>query len=266
MNKNKIRIFTYLPNPRIWKSLIAADLTKIKLDLRADKPKNLSSWIWDFDARPLEKISDKDKFLVKGTKGFSNTITKTKKFLSLNPFGNVPAAFDSEGIVGVFESNSILRLVARLGKSKINLYGENDFIRSRVDSFMDSSLIFGTLNQPYLLALYSDKPVPKTTIKVADNAYRAYMHGIETNLMLNKSNFLISNDMTIADICFFGEFFQFAIYSSNKPKFENKHWFDIIKKYKKEYKRSHKLLDRLLKIKSFKKIAYKTLVKFNYYV
>ena len=128
MNKNKIRIFTYLPNPRIWKSLIAADLTKIKLDLRADKPKNLSSWIWDFDARPLEKISDKDKFLVKGTKGFSNTITKTKKFLSLNPFGNVPAAFDSEGTVGVFESNSILRLVARLGKNKINLYGENDFI------------------------------------------------------------------------------------------------------------------------------------------
>ena len=45
---------------------------------------------------------------------------------------------------------------------------------------MDSSLIFGTLNQPYLLALYSNKPVPKTTIKVADNAYRAYMHGIET--------------------------------------------------------------------------------------
>ena len=34
MNKNKIRIFTYLPSPRIWKSLIAADLTNIKLDLR----------------------------------------------------------------------------------------------------------------------------------------------------------------------------------------------------------------------------------------
>ena len=80
MNKNKIRIFTYLPNPRIWKSLIAADLTNIRLDLRADKPKNLSSWIWDFDARPLEKISDKDKFLVKGTEGFSNTIFKSFQF------------------------------------------------------------------------------------------------------------------------------------------------------------------------------------------
>ena len=72
--------------------------------------------------------------------------------------------------------------------------------------------------------------------------------------------------MTIADICFFGEFFQFAIYSSKKPNDENKNWFDITKKYKKDYKRAHKLLVKLLKIKSFKKIAYNTLVKYNYYV
>ena len=147
MNKNKIRIFTYLPSPRIWKSLIAADLTNIKLDLRADKPKNLSRWVWDFDARPFEENTTEDNLLIKGKKGFSNTLTKTKKFLTLNPFGNVPVAFNSIGTIGVFESNSILRLVARIGKNKINLYGKNDFIRSRVDSFLDSSLVFGSLNQ-----------------------------------------------------------------------------------------------------------------------
>ena len=265
MNKNKIRIFTYLPSPRIWKSLIAADLTNIKLDLRADKPNNLSRWVWDFDARPFEENNSEDKLLIKGKKGFSNTLTKTKNFLTLNPFGNVPVAFNGIGTIGIFESNSILRLVARIGKNKINLYGKNDFIKSRVDSFLDSSLVFGSLNQPYLLALNSNKPITKTTIKSAENSYKSYMDGIETNLMLNKNNFLISNDMSIADICFFGEFFQFAIYSSKKPKFENKHWFDIIKKYKKDYKRSHKLLDKLLRIKSFKKIAYSTLVKYNYY-
>ena len=265
MNKNKIRIFTYLPSPRIWKSLIAADLTNIKLDLRADKPKNLSRWVWDFDARPFQENTSEDKLLIKGKKGFSNTLTKTKKFLTLNPFGNVPVAFNSIGTIGVFESNSILRLVARIGKNKMNLYGKNDFIRSRVDSFLDSSLVFGSLNQSYLLALNSNNPITKTIIKSAENAYKSYMDGIETNLMLNKNNFLIANDMSIADICFFGEFFQFAIYSSKKPKFENKHWFDIIKKYKKDYKKAHKLLDKLLKIKSFKKIAYATLVKYNYY-
>ena len=265
MNKNKIRIFTYLPSPRVWKSLIAADLTDIKLDLRSDKPKNLSKWVWDFDARPFEENSSEDKLIIKGKKGFSNSLTKTKKFLTLNPYGNVPVAFNSIGTIGVFESNSILRLVARIGKNKINLYGKNDFIKSRVDSFLDSSLVFGSLNQPYLLALNSNKSITKTSIKSAEDAYKSYMHGIETNLMFNKNKFLISNDISIADICFFGEFFQFAIYSSKKPKFENKNWFDIIKKYKKEYKRAHKLLEKLLKIKSFKKIAYATLVRYNYY-
>ena len=51
------------------------------------------------------------------------------------------------------------------------------------------------------------------------------MNGIETSLKLNENKFLISNDMTIADICFFGEFFQFAIYSSRKPQFDHKNWF-----------------------------------------
>ena len=55
------------------------------------------------------------------------------------------------------------------------------------------------------------------------------------------------------------------MYSSKKLKFENKYWFDIIKKYKKDYKRAHKLLDILLRIKSFTKKAYTTLVKYNYY-
>jgi elongation factor 1-gamma len=122
--KNNIRIFTYLPNPRIWKALIAADLTKVELDIRADKPKNLSNWLWDFGARLLKEIPKKDKLLIKGTKGFSNILSKTKKFLTLNPYGNVPVAFNSSGSIGVFESNSILRLVARVGKNEINLYGQ----------------------------------------------------------------------------------------------------------------------------------------------
>ncbi len=121
MNKNEIRIFTYLPSPRVWKALIVADLCDIQLDLRADKPKNLSKWLWDFDARPLTEVTSQDKILIKGKKGFSNILKKTERFLSLNPFGNVPVAFNSKGTIGIFESNSILRLVARIGKKKVNL-------------------------------------------------------------------------------------------------------------------------------------------------
>ena len=232
MVENKIRIFTYLPSPRIWKAFIAADLTNIKLDIRSDKPKNLSNWLWDFDAKPLKEISKKDKILVKGTKGFSNIIAKTQKFLTLNPYGNVPVAFNSSGSIGIFESNSILRLVARVGKNKINLYGKNDFIKSRVDSFLDSSLVFGSVTQSYLLALYSKKKINKASIFIAEQAYTSYMNGIETSMLLNKTKFLISNRLSIADICFFGEFFQFYIYTSRKPIRTSKYWFDIVKKYK----------------------------------
>ena len=48
----------------------------------------------------------------------------------LNPVGTVPVAFNPKGTIGIFESNSILRLIARLGKNKLNLYGRNIFIKS----------------------------------------------------------------------------------------------------------------------------------------
>ncbi len=262
--KNKIRIFTYLPNPRIWKALIAADLTKVKLDIRADKPKNLSNWLWDFDARPLKEKPINDNLLIKGTKGFSNVLSKTKKFLTLNPYGNVPVAFNSSGSIGIFESNSILRLVARIGENEINLYGRNNFIKSRIDSFLDTSLVFGCTTQPYLLALSSKKKISKSIILEAEKAYMLYMNGIETSLSLNKTKFIISNQLSIADICLFGEFFQFSIYSKRKPKNSNKNWFDIVKKHKNKYKYTHNLLNKLCKNKTFKKIANNTLKNYKY--
>ncbi|WP_271500013.1 hypothetical protein [Bradyrhizobium sp. CCBAU 11357] len=48
---------------------------------------------------------------------------KTDAFMEAQPFGNVPAAFGPDGTIGIFESNSIMRAVARLGESKSALYG-----------------------------------------------------------------------------------------------------------------------------------------------
>ena len=48
---------------------------------------------------------------------------------------------------------------------------------------------FWFIKQSYLLALNSNKPITKTIIKSAENAYKSYMDGIETNLMLNKASF-----------------------------------------------------------------------------
>ena len=265
MTNKKTRIFTYLPSPRVWKALIAAEILKIDLEIRADKPRNLDQWLWDFDAKPLKDLTNEKKILVKGTKGFTNTLKKTKRFLVLNPFGTVPVAFNPKGTIGIFESNSILRLIARLGKNKLNLYGKDTFTKSRIDSFLDVSLVFGALTQPFLLSLNSKKKLPKAIIIDAEKAYVTYMNGIENSLKLNKTKFLISDDLSIADICFFCEFMQFTLSASKKPVISNKFWFDIEKKHKKNYVKSYKLLEKLIKDKNFKKITFKTLKKYKYY-
>ena len=118
--KDKVRIFSYLPNPRVWKSIIAANYGGIEIEVIGDKPKNLTNWLWDYDAKLLtdsEKENYKDLKKV-GKRGFAGELYKTGAFLEAHPFGTVPAAFGGEEKIGIFESNSILREVARLSGHK----------------------------------------------------------------------------------------------------------------------------------------------------
>ena len=50
---SQLRIFSYLPNPRIWKATIAARLCGVEVEVRGASPLELSGWLWDFDAREL---------------------------------------------------------------------------------------------------------------------------------------------------------------------------------------------------------------------
>jgi len=52
------------------------------------------------------------------------------------------AAFSPDGKTGIFESNSIMRAVARLGERRFPLYGRDAYEASRIDSFLDASLVF----------------------------------------------------------------------------------------------------------------------------
>ena len=102
MKKNQIRIFTYLPNPRIWKAMIAADIQEVNIELRSDSPSNLKNWLWDFNARPLSEKAKKsyDNSNIQAQKGFKGNLIKTKNFLKLNPYGTVPVAFNISGSIG----------------------------------------------------------------------------------------------------------------------------------------------------------------------
>jgi len=200
-----LRIFSYLPNPRIWKATIAARLCGVEVEVRGSSPKEIQSWLWDFDARPLSSNEPPAIEDVRvGTVGFkSASLRKTRAFMEAHPFGMVPAAFSPDGKIGVFESNSIMRAVARVGESRFPLYGRDLYEASRVDSFLDASLVFARDAQLYLLALMSGAVSTEIHSRARDG-FSVYAAGIDQALSPNRE-FLVGSHITIADICFVAE-------------------------------------------------------------
>lgn len=206
MTSPVLRIFSYLPNPRVWKSLIAADLCGVEVEVLGDKPGNLANWLWDYDARPL---TDAEKTAASpharsGRRGFAGTLYKTDAFLTTQPFGTVPCAFGPQGSVGIFESNSILRAVVRAADDPGLLYGRDGYEASRIDSFLDANLVFAREAQVYLLEM---ERLSVATYQRMAAAYEFYLNGVES--ALGDSDFLVGAQLTIADISFVCDFAQF---------------------------------------------------------
>lgn len=202
---SELRIFSYLPNPRIWKATIAARLCGIEVEVRGSSPKELASWLWDFNARPLFGNEHEVSTDVQvGKVGFQGTsLYKTSAFMEAHPFGAVPAAFSPDGKTGIFESNSIMRAVARLGESGFPLYGCDAYEASRIDSFLDASLVFARDAQIYLLSLVSGTISSETHARARDG-FAVYAAGINQALSPDRE-FLVGDSITIADICFVAE-------------------------------------------------------------
>ena len=200
-----IRIFSYLPNPRVWKSLIASEYCNVDVEVIGDKPANLANWLWDYDAKKLSEndLGEQNPHARTGRRGFSGLLYKTDEFLKAQPYGTVPAGFAEDGSVGVFESNSILRSVVRAGED-CGLYGRSGAEASRIDSFLDASLVFAREAQVYLLAI---KSVSSETYERMKAAYEFYLDGIEQ--ALTTSEYIAGNELTMADICFVCDLGQF---------------------------------------------------------
>ena len=206
-----LRIFSYLPNPRIWKATIAARLCSVDIELRGARPDELKDWLWDFDARPLSEadpntVASSERAGRVGFKG--GRLFKTNAFLAAHPFGTVPAAFSPDRKTGIFESNSIMRAVARLGASRFPLYGRDAYHASRIDSFLDASLVFARDSQTYLLAL-RDQDFAADIHARAHEAFATYIAGIEEALKPDRQ-FLVGGTLTLADICFVAELCLFS--------------------------------------------------------
>jgi len=216
-----LRIFSYLPNPRIWKATVAARLCGVEIEVRGTSTKELQSWLWDFDARPLsgdEQAGLSDT--AAGKVGFTGVLHKTKAFMEAHPFGTVPAAFSPDGKIGIFESNSIMRAVARLGESKYALYGRGPYEAARVDSFLDASLVFARDAQLYLLSLMSGTVSSEIHSRARDG-FAVYAAGINQALSPDRE-YLVGGNITLADICFAAELSLFSNEISRAGELEKK--------------------------------------------
>lgn len=238
----KIRIFSYLPNPRVWKSLITGRLGDVKVKVLGDKPKNLVDWLWDFDAVKLSnlELDDIKQFEREGKRGFEGSLYKTDNFLDKHPFGTVPAGFNNDGSIGIFESNSIMRAVAR-SSTNTTLYGGNDpYIQSRIDSFLDANLVFSREFQVYVLELKSLNDQFYNRMKAA---YSFYMGGIEN--ALSTGQFISGQYLTIADVSFVCDVAQF-LRERDRQTIINEQGYEIISKnFEEDFPKSHKHLINL---------------------
>ena len=203
-----LRIFSYSPNPRIFKATVAARFCDVDVEVRGARPEELPGWLWDFDARPLTDADRADQSLLRQAReGFSGGLYKTDAFLVAHPFGTVPAAFSPDGRVGIFESNSIMRAVARLARNGYPIYGEGPYEASRIDGFLDVSLLFLRESQLFQLAVARGS-VTKELYDATRDALAVYLGGIEASLA--NSPFLVGERVTLADICFTAEIIQFS--------------------------------------------------------
>ena len=74
-----------------------------------------------------------------------------------------------------------MRAVARLGAERFPVYGSNVYESSRVDAFLDASLVFARDSQIYLLAL-SDGAASSDLYGQMKASFSAYLCGIEQAL------------------------------------------------------------------------------------
>jgi glutathione S-transferase len=93
--------------------------------------------------------------------------------------------------------------VARLGENRLPLYGRDAYEASRIDSFLDASLVFARDSQIYLLSLLSGKLTTEIHSRMRDG-FAVYLGGINQALSPDRE-FLVGDRISIADICFAAE-------------------------------------------------------------
>jgi Glutathione S-transferase, C-terminal domain len=201
-----LQIFSYLPNPRVWKATIAARFCGVDVDVRGASPKELRDWLWDYDARPLgEPERQSLSSLARTGRGRADRRQAVQD-------GCIPrsaAVRQRSCSIRPRWKNRNLRVeqyhVGRgaAGSDDISAIRTHVWEGSRIDSFLDVSLVFARDSQIYLLAL-SDGTVDAAIYARAKQAFAIYASGMEQALSPQRKT-LVGDDISLADICFAAE-------------------------------------------------------------
>ena len=242
-----IRIISYLPNPRLFKATIAARYSGAVIETLGDAPTAMPGWLWDYEAREMTEAdkSELSKFARTAKTGFQGTLYKTDAFLEANPFGDIPAAFGEDGRVGLFESNSIMRAAARLGPNAPALYGNTPLQQSRVDAFLDRTLLFARDIQTYILAGQSFSSAVHETMQAS---FSSYLAGIEQSL--SHTRYIAGAELSLADVVFACEL---CLLTNERYMSERlqEHGLPAILPQLRDYPGSHRHLGSLVSIAEF---------------
>jgi len=156
------KIYSYPNNPRVWKSLIAAEYVGIQIET---PPFNIG------------------------------TDNKSKEFLAKFPVGKIPALETPEGTI--FESNAIARHVARQGHSK--LYGSSLIEAAQVDQWIDFSANEIELpSAAWIFPILNIVPFHKEATEKAKGDIKKAMTILNNHL--NTKTFLVGERISLADI------------------------------------------------------------------
>jgi len=159
------RLVSYPNNHRVKKCLIAGEYNGVKINVE------------DFD--------------------MASGKNKSEGWYKVNPFGQVPTAFTSEE-EGLFESNSILRYVARLGEEKHSLYGKSLLETSRIDAFLDVGLTYDNQVAHWIYPILGFMPLNEGNRDESIKRVKTILAGL--NRHLTGKEFLVGSTVTLADI------------------------------------------------------------------
>jgi len=121
---------------------------------------------------------------------------KDPEFLKKNPNGKVPVLETKDG--SIYESNAIIRHIARINKSK-HLYGSNEFQESQVDQWLDWAV--SELDAPIItlilpVAGWAEFDKEKNKKAITDSM--AALKILDNHLRV--TNYIVGNNITIADV------------------------------------------------------------------